>query len=335
MAHRILVIAEAGVNHNGDIVIAKQLVDVAADAGADLVKFQTFNADRQVTVYASKAEYQKLSTDTAESQHQMLKSFELTPEMHEELIAYCASRNIGFFSTGFDIESIDYLLGLGMNRFKIPSGEITNLPYLRHIGKLRKSVILSTGVATIGDIESALNALESAGTSRELITVLHCTSEYPAPMEEVNLLAMQSIASTFGVAVGYSDHTQGIEVAIAAAALGATVIEKHFTLNRELPGPDHKSSLEPHELKSMVLAIRNVEIALGDGIKRLTPNLARNKLIIEKSLVASKSILSGDLFSPENITTKRPGGGISPMRWDEIMGCKATRAFVPDELIEL
>jgi N,N'-diacetyllegionaminate synthase len=335
MAHRILIIAEAGVNHNGDIATAKQLVDVAADAGADLVKFQTFNADRQVTTYASKADYQKLSTDSAESQYQMLKRLELTPEMHEELIAYCSSRNIGFFSTGFDIESIDYLLGLGMNRIKIPSGEITNLPYLRHVGKLGSSLLLSTGVATLGDIESALNALESAGSSRELITVLHCSSEYPAPMEEVNLLAMQSIASTFGVAVGYSDHTQGIEVAIAAAALGATVIEKHFTMNRELPGPDHKSSLEPHELKSMVLAIRNIEIALGDGIKRLTPTLARNKLVIDKSLVASKPIRSGEIFGPENVTSKRPGSGISPMRWDEIMGRKAIRAFSPDELIEL
>jgi N,N'-diacetyllegionaminate synthase len=335
MSSRILIIAEAGVNHNGDIALAKQLVDVAADAGADLVKFQTFNADRQVTAYASKAEYQKLSTDSAESQHRMLKRLELTTEMHEELISYCATRNIGFFSTSFDIESIDYLVSLGMNQFKIPSGEITNLPYLRHIGKFGKPVILSTGVATIGDIESALNVLEAAGTSRELITVLHCTSEYPAPMEEVNLLAMQSIASTFGVAVGYSDHTQGIEVAIAAAALGATVIEKHFTLNRELPGPDHKSSLEPHELKSMVSAIRNIEIALGDGIKRVTPTLARNKLVIEKSLVASKPIRSGEILSPENVTAKRPGSGISPIRWDEIMGRKATRDFEPDELIEL
>jgi N,N'-diacetyllegionaminate synthase len=244
-------------------------------------------------------------------------------------------RNIGFFSTGFDIESVDLLASFGQACFKIPSGEITNLPYLRHIGQLGKTVILSTGMATMGEIEVAINVLEHAGTPRVNITVLHCTTEYPTPMDEVNLHAMQNIHKAFGVAVGYSDHTQGIEVAIAAAALGASVIEKHFTLDRNLPGPDHKASLEPEELKTMVKAIRNIEVALGDGIKRLTPSEARNKPIVRKSLVASKKIKTGEVFSPLNITAKRPGTGISPMRWDEVIGSKSSRDFGADELIEL
>lgn len=335
MTNRTVIIAEAGVNHNGDLGLAKQLIDAAADAGADLVKFQTFNANRQVTLTAKKADYQTRTTDSNESQHEMLRRLELTPDMHKELIAYCAARKIGFFSTGFDIESVDLLVSLDQDHFKIPSGEITNLPYLRHIGRFGKTVILSTGMATIGEIEAAIDALEQAGTSRTDITVLHCTTEYPTPMNEVNLRAMQSIHTAFGVAVGYSDHTPGIEVAIAAVAMGATVIEKHFTLDRNLPGPDHKASLEPEELKAMVVAIRNIEIALGDGIKRLTPSEARNKPIARKSLVAAQPIQAGDVFSPENITTKRPGTGISPMQWDEIMGRTAPRDFVADELIEL
>jgi N,N'-diacetyllegionaminate synthase len=338
MTHRTLIIAEAGVNHNGDLGLAKQLIDVAAEAGVDFVKFQTFNADRQVTRAAKKADYQTQTTDGKESQHEMLRRLELTEEMHKELIAHCAARNIGFFSTGFDIESVDLLLSLGQNYFKIPSGEITNLPYLRHIGhigQLGKTVILSTGMATLGDIEASLDVLEQAGTARAKITVLHCTTEYPTPMNEVNLRAMQSIHTAFGVAVGYSDHTSGIEVAIAAVAMGATVIEKHFTLDRNLPGPDHQASLEPEELKAMVTAIRNIERALGDGIKRLTPSEARNKPIARKSLVASQVIKAGEVFSAQNITTKRPGTGISPMRWDEVMGRAASRDFVADELIEL
>ena len=330
-----LIIAEAGVNHNGDIRMAKQLIDAAADAGADLVKFQTFNASRLVTRDAKKAFYQTQTTDGKESQHVMLQRLELTEAMHHELIAHCAKRNIGFFSTGFDVESIDLLLGLGQDHFKIPSGEITNLPYLRHIGKLGKNTILSTGMATLGDIEAAIDVLEQAGTRRTSITVLHCTTEYPTPMAEVNLRAMQSIRAAFGVAVGYSDHTQGIEVAIAAVGMGATVIEKHFTLDRNLPGPDQQASLEPAELKSMVTAIRNIEVALGDGIKRLTPSEARNKPIARKSLVASQAIKAGDIFSTENITTKRPGTGISPMRWDEVMGLAAPRDIAADELIKL
>ena len=335
MKKPILIIAEAGVNHNGDLVLAKQLIDVAADAGADLVKFQTFSADRLATREAKKADYQSVTTGSAETQHQMLSRLELSAQMHHELIAYCATRNIGFFSTGFDIESIDFLISLGINHVKIPSGEITNLPYLRHIVQFSKSVIISTGMAVMGDIEAAINVLEQAGTVRSLITVLHCTTEYPTPMAEVNLRAMQSMQAAFGVEVGYSDHTAGIEVAIAAAVLGGTVIEKHFTLDKNLPGPDHKASLEPDELKAMVSAIRNIEIALGDGIKRLTPSEARNKPVVRKSLVASKAIKVGEVFSTENITTKRPGTGISPMNWDAVMGRKSARDFAVDELIEL
>ena len=335
MIKRTLIIAEAGVNHNGDLGLARQLIDAAADAGADLVKFQTFNASRQVTRAAQKADYQTQTTDSKESQHDMLQRLELTEAMHLELIAHCATRSIGFFSTGFDIESIDLLLGLGQDHFKIPSGEITNLPYLRHIGQLGKNTILSTGMATLGDIEAAIDVLEQAGTPRTSITVLHCTTEYPTSMAEVNLRAMQSIQVAFGVAVGYSDHTQGIEVAIAAVAMGATVIEKHFTLDRNLPGPDHQASLEPAELMAMVTAIRNIEVALGDGIKRLTPSETLNKPIARKSLVASQAIQAGHVFTEQNVTTKRPGTGISPMLWDEVIGHVSPRNFAADELIEL
>ena len=335
MTSRTLIIAEAGVNHNGDLALARQLIDVAAVAGADLVKFQTFTADRLATRTAQKADYQNRTTTSTESQHEMLSRLELTDAMHHELIAHCATRKIGFFSTGFDIESVDLLVRHGQNHFKIPSGEITNLPYLRHIGRLGKSVILSTGMANLGEIEAAIDALEAAGTPRAMLTVLHCTTEYPTPMAEVNLRAMLSIHAAFGVAVGYSDHTQGIEVAIAAVAMGATVIEKHFTLDRNLPGPDHKASLEPAELNALVAAIRNIEVALGDGIKRLTTSEARNRPVVRKSLVASRAIKSGALFTAENITAKRPATGISPMRWDEVIGKTALRDFGPDELIVL
>lgn len=333
--NRTLIIAEAGVNHNGNIELAKQLIDAAAEAGADLVKFQTFNAKRQVTSFAKKAEYQKLTTNSQEPQYEMLSRLELSAEMHHELINYCSSRNIGFFSTGFDIESMDLLVSLGQDHFKIPSGEITNLPYLRHIGRLGKKIILSTGMATLGEIEMAIDVLEQAGTPRTLITVLHCTTEYPTPMAEVNLRAMRTIHNAFGIDIGYSDHTSGIEVAIAAVAMGACVIEKHFTIDRNLPGPDHKASLEPDELKSMILAIRNIEVALGDGIKRVTNSEAKNKLITRKSLVACQAIKAGEKFSDENITAKRPGSGISPMLWDEIIGQTAHRDFSIDEMIEI
>ena len=335
MKNQTLIIAEAGVNHNGDLARARQLIDAAAKAGADLVKFQTFSANRLVTRTAAKADYQTQTTDNKESQHEMLRRLELTAEMHKELIAHCAARNIGFFSTAFDIESVDLLVSLGQDHFKIPSGEITNLPYLRHIGRLGQAVILSTGMATLGEIESAIDVLEQAGTPRANITVLHCTTEYPTPMAEVNLRAMQSIQRAFGVEVGYSDHTPGIEVAIAAVAMGASVIEKHFTLDRNLPGPDHKASLEPEELMAMVAAIRNIEIALGDGIKRLTQSEARNKPVMRKSLVASQTIKAGEIFSAKNITAKRPGTGISPMRWDEVIGRTASRDFAEDELIDI
>ena len=332
---KVLIVAEAGVNHNGDIDMAKKLIDVAAEAGADLVKFQTFSADRLVTESSSKADYQKLATDNVESQHTMLRNLELTEATHHELIAHCALRGIGFFSTGFDIESINMLVSLGQVLFKIPSGEITNLPYLRHIGKLGKEVILSTGMSNMDEIESAINALEKSGTPRVSLTVLHCTTSYPAPLSDVNLQAMQSIRTKFGVNVGYSDHTLGIEISLAAVALGATVIEKHFTLDRTLPGPDHKASLEPEELKSMVAGIRNIEEALGDGLKRLMPSEISNLGVIRQSIVASRKIRKNELFSADNLATKRAGSGISPMRWDEVLGKKAVRDFHENELIEL
>jgi len=335
MKKRTLIIAEAGVNHNGDVGRARQLIDAAAAAGADLVKFQTFSADRLVTRVATKAEYQARTTAEEESQHEMLRQLELSADAHNELIEYCAAKRIGFFSTAFDFESVDLLVSLGQERFKIASGEITNLPLLQKIGGLGNEVILSTGMATLGDIESAIEALEQAGTPRARITVLHCTTEYPTPMTDVNLRAMQSIRNAFGVDVGYSDHTPGIEVATAAVAMGACVIEKHFTMNQDLPGPDHKASLEPDELAALVAAIRNIEIALGDGIKRNSRSEARNRPVMRKSIVARVPIGIGEIFSPENITVKRPGTGISPMRWDEVIGRTAAHDFSEDDLIEL
>jgi len=332
---KTLAIAEAGVNHNGDIGLAMQLIEAAADAGADVVKFQTFQADQLATTKAAKASYQQQTTDKTENQQVMLKRLELTSDQHKQLISHCHNCGIEFLSTAFDDPSIDLLNELNLKRFKIPSGEITNLPYLRRIGGLGKPLILSTGMANLGEIEAALEVLETAGTNRAQITVLHCTTEYPAPMAEVNLRAMQTIGQSFGVAVGYSDHTSGIEVPIAAVALGATVIEKHITLDQNLPGPDHKASVEPKEFAAMVRAIRNIEQALGDGIKRLTTSEAANLPIVRKSLVASRAINIGELFSATNITAKRPGTGISPMRWDELIGHPSPRDFAPDELIEL
>ncbi len=331
---KTLIIAEAGVNHNGEIELAKKLIDIAADAGADLVKFQTFNTDQLVTQSAAKADYQILATDKVESQYSMLRKLELTEAAHQELIAHCALRNIGFFSTGFDIESINMLVGLGQEVFKIPSGEITNLPYLRHIGQLKKTIILSTGMSSVEEIKAALGVLEKSGTERTKITALHCTTAYPVPMREVNLRAMQTIQSTFDVSIGYSDHTLGIEIPIAAVALGATVIEKHFTIDRNLPGPDHKASLEPAELSSMIRAIRNIEIALGDGFKRPMPSEIENRIAARKSIVASQNINRGQQFTEANLTTKRPGSGISPMEWDKILGLNATRDYLSDEHID-
>jgi N,N'-diacetyllegionaminate synthase len=330
-----LVIAEAGVNHNGELAMAKRLIDVAAEAGADLVKFQTFSADRLVTANAGKAGYQAANCGADESQHAMLRRLELTPAMHRELQTHCRARGIGFFSTGFDLQSLDLLAELGLDRFKIPSGEITNLPYLRHVGAFGKPLILSTGMATIEEIAAALAVLETAGTPRARITVLHCNTQYPTPMRDVNLRAMITIRDTFGVAVGYSDHTLGIEVAIAAVALGATVIEKHFTLDRALPGPDHKASLEPGELAAMVTAIRHIEVALGDGIKQPSPSETPNRAHARKSLVAACAIRKGEPFAAGNLAVKRPGTGLSPMRYDELLGRAAPRDFMTDELIEL
>ena len=332
---RVFIIAEAGVNHNGSLQLAKRLVDVAVDAGADAVKFQTFQADKLVSRGAQKAEYQKRTTAANESQYDMIKKLELDENAHRELVSYCQNKGIMFLSTPFDHESIDLLNDLEMQIFKIPSGEITNLPYLRHIGGLGKEVILSTGMSDLGEIEDALDALMRVGIPKQRVTLLHATSEYPCSTAEVNLRAMQTIQATFGVKVGYSDHTQGIEIPIAAVALGASVIEKHFTLDRAMEGPDHKASLEPDELHAMVTAIRNIEIALGDGMKRPTPGETKNKAVARKSLVASRMIKQGESFTAQNVTCKRPGTGVSPMRWDEVMGSTAPRDFAEDELIEL
>lgn len=327
------IIAEAGVNHNGSLVMAKQLIDVASDAGADAVKFQTFKANKLVSKSAQKADYQKQTTDADESQHAMIKKLELDRAAHLELIAYCNTRSIEFLSTPFDHDSIELLHELGLATFKIPSGEITNVPYLRHIGSLNKRIILSTGMANLGEIEAAIQVLTQAGTQRENIDILHANTEYPTPMRDVNLKAMQTLGQAFNLPYGYSDHTNGIEVPIAAVALGASVIEKHFTLDRSLPGPDHKASLEPDELSAMVSAIRNIEIALGSSVKQPSPSETKNKAIARKSLVASTAIKQGDIFSENNLTVKRPGTGISPLRWDEIMGTAALRDYQEDELI--
>jgi len=332
---KVFIIAEAGVNHNGSLELAKKLVDAAADAGADAVKFQTFKANNLVSKSAHKAEYQKQTTAADETQHAMLAKLELDDAAHRSIIEHCKGRQILFLSTPFDVESADMLEGLGMSIYKIPSGEITNLPYLRHISRLGKEIILSTGMSDLQEVENALVALESEGTPRSKITVLHATTEYPCPMEDVNLKAMLTIQKAFGVKVGYSDHTSGIEVPIAAVALGACVIEKHFTLDRTMDGPDHKASLEPAELKVMVSAIRNIEQALGDGIKRPSLSELKNMPIARKSLVALRDIKKGELFCIENLGAKRPGHGISPMRWDEVLGQEAGRNFSVDECIEL
>lgn len=332
---KTLIIAEAGVNHNGDIELAKQLIAAAKAAGADIIKFQTFKTGSLVTKTADKAPYQKGSTDPAESQYNMIRNLELSRADHEALIKECRRLGIGFFSTAFDTDSFDMLVELGLDQVKIPSGELTNLPLLRYMTRLGMPVMLSTGMATLGEIETALDVIEQSGTPRQIVTLLHCTTEYPAPMLDVNLRAMVSMKAALGVEVGYSDHTSGVEVPIAAVALGARVIEKHFTLDRSLPGPDHQASLEPHELKSMVQAIRNIEVALGDGVKRPSPSELKNRLIARKSLVAIQAIRVGDVFSADNVGTKRPGTGISPMRWDEVMGRSAPRDFNVDELIEL
>ena len=329
----VFIIAEAGVNHNGSIELAKKLIDVASDAGADAVKFQTFKAEKLVSKNAKKAKYQKETTDKKESQFDMLKKLELDLDAHNELIAYCKSKKIMFLSTPFDHDSIRLLESLGLEIFKIPSGEITNLPYLRDIGSISKKVILSTGMANIGEIEDALDVLIEAGTPKNDITVLHANTMYPTPMEDVNLRAMVTIGNTFDIAYGYSDHTLGIEVDIGAVALGASVIEKHFTLDKTMDGPDHKASLEADELKAMVKGIRNIEIALGSSIKKPTPSETPNIEIARKSIVASSNIKKGEILDESNLAIKRPSTGISPMRWDEIVGSIASKDYRENELI--
>lgn len=330
---QVFIIAEAGVNHNGSIELAKKLIDVASESGADAVKFQTFKAEKLVSKHAQKADYQKETTDKNESQFEMIKKLELDSDTHKELMAYCKTKNIMFLSTPFDHDSIELLNDLGLEIFKIPSGEITNLPYLRYIGKLDKKVILSTGMTDIGEIEDALDVLIAAGTKKENITVLHANTEYPTPMEDVNLKAMVTIGNTFDIAFGYSDHTLGIEVDIAVVALGACCIEKHFTLDKTMEGPDHKASLEPDELKAMVKAIRNIELALGSCVKKPSKSEIPNMKIARKSIVAKMDIKKGELLSENNLAIKRPGNGINPMRWDEIVGSIATKDYKEDELI--
>ena len=336
--HRVLIIAEAGVNHDGNIAQALRLVDVAADAGADLVKFQTFDANALATANAELAAYQEQASEcenqSRTGQLAMLQRLQLSEQDHMTLIAHCEARGIGFFSTAFDLESLDFLARLGAERFKVPSGEITNLPYLRRIASFQKDVIMSTGMAELSEIREAIDCLEAAGLPKEKITLLHCTTEYPAPIEEVNLRAMQAMADKFCVAVGYSDHTDGIDVAIAAVAMGASVIEKHFTLDKNLPGPDHNASLEPEALNTMVEGIRRIERALGSAQKQCTASERKNIHLVRKSIVAARAISADEIFSEENLTVKRPATGLSPMLWDGVIGKRASRPFMPDEVIE-
>lgn len=331
--NKVFIIAEAGVNHNGDISLAKQLVDVAVSAGADAVKFQTFKAEKLVCKNAEKAAYQKETTNQAESQLEMLKKLELSEEMHDQLIDYCKKKGILFLSTPFDVDSVDYLIELGIEIIKIPSGEITNYPYLRKIAQTGKKVILSTGMSSLKEVREAVEVLKEYGNKD--IAVLHCNTEYPTPFTEVNLKAMLTMRDELGVKVGYSDHTMGIEIPIAAVAMGAQIIEKHFTLDKTMDGPDHKASLEPHELKAMINAIRNVENALGTGVKEPSESEQRNIGIVRKSIVAKYAIKKGEVFSEENLVTKRPGTGVSPMKWNEIIGTVAGRDYKEDDLIEL
>jgi len=330
----VFIIAEAGVNHNGSIELAKKLIDVAVAAKVDAVKFQTFKTELCISKDTKKADYQIENTkNSEETQFEMVKKLELNEDAHEELIAYCAEKKIIFLSTPFDHDSIKLLHKLHLDIFKIPSGEINNLPYIRAIGKLGKKIVLSTGMANLGEIEAALNILITAGTPKESITVLHANTEYPTPMQDVNLRAMVTIGQAFDIDYGYSDHTLGIEVPTAAVALGASVIEKHFTLDRTMDGPDHKASLEPEELCAMVKAIRNIEQALGSSVKKPSPSESKNIDIARKSIVSNTTIKKGETFTVSNLAIKRPGNGISPMRWDELLGTEATKDYQEDELI--
>lgn len=332
-----LIIAEAGVNHNGSIDIAKQLVDKAADAGADIIKFQTFKSEKLVSKSAHQADYQKKNIGklSDDSQLNMLKKLELSEQDHIELMNYCQKKGIKFFSTAFDMDSIDFLHSLNLGLWKIPSGEITNYPYLKKIAQYHEPVILSTGMCEIEDISAAMDVLLKYGVKREQITILHCNTEYPTPFEDVNIRAMQEMRDKFHVSIGYSDHTKGIEVPIAAVALGASVIEKHFTINRNMEGPDHKASLEPDELKAMVSAIRHIELAMGNGHKKVSESERKNISIARKSIVAACCIKKGEILTEDNLTVKRPGSGISPMRWEEVIGTKAVKDYKEEEQILL
>lgn len=334
---RVLIIAEAGVNHNGSIEIAKQLVDKAVEAGVDIIKFQTFKAEKLVSKSARQAEYQKknIGNKTDDSQLNMLKKLELSEKDHQILIDYCKQKGIQFFSTAFDMESIDYLHSLNLGLWKIPSGEITNYPYLKQVAQYHEPVILSTGMCEMEDVKAAMHVLLNNGVQKNQVTILHCNTEYPTPFEDVNLLAMKELRDEFQTKVGYSDHTKGIEVPIAAVALGASVIEKHFTLDRNMEGPDHKASLEPNELKAMVSAIRNIEKALGSSQKTVSDSERKNIAIARKSIVAACPIKKGELLTENNLTVKRPGTGISPMRWEEVIGTKAVKDFGEEEMIML
>ena len=330
----VKIIAEAGVNHNGCLETAKEMIELASESGADFVKFQTFNADDLVLKEAEKADYQKKITGSNESHYDMIKKLELSERDHLELINYSKICGIQFLSAPFDIQSVDLLNKLEIPIYKIPSGEITNLPYIQHIGSLGKPIILSTGMCNLKEIEDALNVLIESGANKDLITILHCNTEYPTPMRDVNLNAMLTIKNELGFKVGYSDHTLGIEVAIAAVSLGATIIEKHFTLDRSMDGPDHRASLEPDELKDMIKAIRNIELAMGDGVKRPSDSESKNIIIARKSIIVNKDIKKGDIFSIDNLTTKRPGYGISAARWNDYIGKISNKNYQKDDLID-
>lgn len=333
---KVFIIVEAGVNHNGSVELAKKMINVASACGADAVKFQTFKSELGISKFAPKAEYQKRSTGNNETQLEMVRKLELDEEAHRELIAHCRKKHIKFMSTPFDNESVEMLQRLRLDIFKISSGEITRLPLLRKIGSLGKKVILSTGMADLKEIRDAVDILIKSGTKASSITLLHCNTEYPTPMEDANLKAIPTIAATFpGIQVGYSDHTMGIEAAIAAVAIGAVVIEKHFTLDRKMKGPDHQASLEPDELKAMIRSIRNIEKALGDGIKRPSASEQKNIPIVRRSIVAARDIQKGEIFTEQNLGIKRPGTGISPMLWDKVIGKKAKYNFKKDELIKI
>lgn len=331
--HKVKIIAEAGVNHNGSLDLAKKMVDVAKEAGADYVKFQTFRPEKLASRFAEKANYQKETTDRSESQQEMLRKLILSDQEYVDLSEYCKKKNIGFISTPFEIDSLKFLFNIDMDFWKIPSGEVTNYPFLVEVAKTSKPVVLSTGMSNLEEVKQAVRVLKENGTTR--ISLLHCNTQYPTPYEDVNLSAMITLKETFGCEVGYSDHTPGIEIPIAAVAMGATIIEKHFTLDRNMEGPDHKASLEPNELKAMIDAIRHIAVSLGSGVKQASGSEIANIGVVRKSIVAARTIKKGDIFSNENLTTKRPGTGISPMEWNNLLGQPAIKDFEEDELIIL